>query len=53
MTMFGASIKDGVLAFNQFSWGVEKLDVFGIALGVGLDIYDSIPWISMIVFKEE
>ncbi len=42
MTMFGASIKDGVLAFNQFSWGVEKLDVFGIALGVGLDIYDSI-----------
>ena len=42
MTMFGASIKDGVLAFNQFSWGVEKLDVFGIALGVGFDIYDSI-----------
>ena len=42
MTMLGASMKDGVLAFNQFSWGLGKSDVFGIALGVGLDIYDSI-----------
>ena len=42
MTMLGASMKDGVLAFNQFSWGLGKLDIFGIALGVGLDIYDSI-----------
>ena len=42
MTMLGASMKDGVLAFNQFSWGLGKADVFGIALGVGLDIYDSI-----------
>ena len=36
MTMIGASMKDGVLAFNQFSWGLGKADVFGIALGVGL-----------------
>ncbi len=42
MTMLGASMKDGVLAFNQFSWGLGKSDVFGIVLGVGLDIYDSI-----------
>ena len=42
MTMLGASMKDGVLAFNQFSWGLGKADVFGIALGFGLDIYDSI-----------
>ena len=42
MTMLGASMKNGVLAFNQFSWGLGKSDVFGIALGVGLDIYDSI-----------
>ena len=33
MTMIGASMKDGVLAFNQFSWGLGKADVFGIALG--------------------
>lgn len=42
MTMLGVSIKDGVLAFNQFSWGLGKSDVFGIVFGVGLDIYDSI-----------
>ena len=42
MITIGSSMKDGVLAFNQFSWGLGKLDVFGIALGVGLDIYDSI-----------
>ena len=42
MTMLGTPMKDGVLAFNQFSWGLGKSDVFGIALGVGLDIYDSI-----------
>ena len=42
MKMLGASMKDGVLAFNQFSWGLGKSDIFGIALGVGLDIYDSI-----------
>mgnify|MGYP003293077061 CR=1 FL=1 len=36
MTMIGASMKDGVLAFNQFSWGLGKSDVFGITLGVGL-----------------
>lgn len=42
MTMLGASMKDGVLAFNQFSWGLGKSDIFGVALGVGLDIYDSV-----------
>ena len=42
MTMIGASMKDGVLAFNQFSWGLGKSDVFGVVLGVGLDIYDSV-----------
>ena len=42
MTMLGASMKDGVLAFNQFSWGLGILDIFGIVLGVGLDIYDSV-----------
>ena len=42
MTMLGTSMKDGVLAFNQFSWGLGKSDIFGIALGIGLDIYDSI-----------
>ncbi|MGM9970385.1 MAG: RHS repeat-associated core domain-containing protein [Anaeroplasma sp.] len=42
MTMLGTSMKYGVLAFNQFSWGLGKSDIFGIALGVGLDIYDSI-----------
>jgi hypothetical protein len=42
MTMLGASMKDGVLAFNKFGWRLGKLDVFGIVLGVGLDIYDSI-----------
>ncbi len=36
MTMLGASMKDGVLAFNQFSWGLGKSDVFGIALGATL-----------------
>ena len=36
MTMLGASMKDGVLAFNQFSWGLGKSDIFGVALGVGL-----------------
>lgn len=29
-------VKDGVFAFNQFSWGLGKADVFDIALGVGL-----------------
>ena len=42
MAMLGASIKDGVMAFNQFSWGLGKSDVFGIALGVVLDAYDSV-----------
>ena len=42
MTMIGASMKDGVLAFNQFSWCLGKSDVFGVVLGVGLDIYDSV-----------
>ncbi len=42
MTMIGASMKEGVLAFNQFSWVLGKSDVLGIALGIGLDIYDSI-----------
>jgi RHS repeat-associated protein len=42
MTMLGASIKDGVLSFNQFSWKLGKADAFGVVLGVGLDIYDSI-----------
>lgn len=42
MKMLGASMKDGVLAFNQFKWGLGKADVFGVVLGVGLDIYDSV-----------
>ena len=40
--MLGASVKDGVLAFNQFSWGMGKADVFGVILGVGLDINDRV-----------
>ncbi len=42
MTMLGVSMKKGVLAFNQFNWGISKVDVFGIVLNVGLDIFDSI-----------
>lgn len=42
MTILGASMKDGVFAFNQFRLDLGKSDIFGIALGVGLDIYDSI-----------
>ncbi len=42
MTMIGASIKDGVLAFNQFSWDFGKIDALGVILGVGLDVYDSV-----------
>lgn len=42
MTMIGASMKDGVLAFNQFNWNLGKSDVIGIVLNVGLDIYDSV-----------
>lgn len=41
MTILGASMKDGVLAFNQFNWGLGKSDILGVMLGVGLDIYDS------------
>ena len=39
--MLGASMKNGVLAFNQFSWGLGKTDILGVFLGVVLDIYDS------------
>ena len=42
LVMIGASIKTGVLTFNQFSWRLGQADVFGITVGVGLDIYDSI-----------
>ena len=42
MTMIGASMKNGVLAFNQFTWKLGRLDVLGVSLGVGLDVYDSI-----------
>ena len=42
MTMLGVSMKKGVFAFNQFNWGISKVDVFGIVLNVGLDIFDSI-----------
>ena len=42
LIMIGASIKTGVLTFNQFTWGLGQADVFGITLGVGFDIYDSI-----------
>lgn len=42
MTMIGASMKDGVLAFNQFTWKFGKGDIISVALGVGLDAYDSI-----------
>jgi len=42
MTMIGTSMKDGILAFNQFSWGLDKIDILGVFLGAGLDVYDSI-----------
>ena len=42
MKMLGTSMLKGVLAFNEFSWGLEKSDIFGVILGVGLDVYDSI-----------
>ncbi len=42
MTMIGASMKDGVFAFNQFTWSFGKSDAIGVLLGVGLDVYDSI-----------
>ena len=42
LTMIGVSTRNGILAFNQFDWTLGKADVFGIVLGVGLDIYDSI-----------
>ena len=42
MTMIGASMKNGVLSFNQFTWKFGKGDVVSVAVGVGLDVYDSI-----------
>ena len=42
MKMLGASMKDAVLAFNQFTWKFGKSDAIGVLLGVGLDVYDSI-----------
>ena len=42
MKMLGASMKDAVLAFNQFTWKFYKSDVLCILLGAGLDVYDSI-----------
>jgi RHS repeat-associated protein len=42
MTMIGASLKEGVLAFNQFTWSLGESDAIGLLLGVGLDVYDSI-----------
>lgn len=41
MILLGSSVKNGILAFNEFSWGLGKADVFSIGLGVVLDIYDS------------
>ncbi|MBQ8044966.1 MAG: RHS repeat-associated core domain-containing protein, partial [Bacteroidales bacterium] len=41
MILLGSSVKKGILAFNEFSWGLGKADVFSIGLGVVLDIYDS------------
>jgi len=42
MTMLGFSMKDGVLAFNEFTWKLGKGDIFGTIFSVGYDIYDSI-----------
>lgn len=42
MKMLGASMKDAVLAFNQFAWKFGKGDALSVLLGVGLDVYDSI-----------
>ncbi len=42
MKMIGASMKEGVLKFNQFTWKFGKGDAVGVVLGVGLDVYDSI-----------
>ena len=42
MKMLGASMKDAVLAFNQFTWKFGKGDALSVLLGVGLDVYDSI-----------
>ena len=41
-TMLGASMNDGVLAFNQFTRKLSKSDSIGVILGVGLDVCDSI-----------
>lgn len=41
MSILGLSIKDGVLAFNQFSWLPTKLDTLGILLGLAIDVVDS------------
>ena len=42
MKTLGTSMKNGVLAFNQFSWSMGSLDAIGLAISVGLDIYDSV-----------
>ena len=42
MKMLGASMKDAVLIFNQFTWKLGKSDALGVILGIGLDVYDSI-----------
>ena len=42
MKMLGSSMKDAVLAFNQFTWKFGKSDAISVLLGVGLDVYDSI-----------
>lgn len=42
MAMIGASIKDAVLAYNNFGWGLGKSDLMSIGLGVGIDIYNNI-----------
>ena len=42
MKMLGASMKDAIQAFNQFTWKFGKSDAISVLLGVGLDIYDSV-----------
>ena len=42
MMQNGISTPNGVLAFNQFNWGLDKAAIFGVVFSVGLDILDSL-----------
>ena len=42
MRLNGTPMNKAVLAFNNFSWGLDKASVFGVVFSVGLDILDSL-----------